>query len=338
MLVLASTSPSAGAKSLVKIKNDNPLASNTSCLLIQQGARPSGSHDDNIGSAVMVETAVAGYTEALLTLSNLNADANGPVLSLVKEAESSAADDDDLGIIKFIGLDSADDEVTFAQILAESSDVTNNDEGGKLTFSVMAGGTGGTAAAASLLSIGGEDVANSTPCEVAVNDAGVACTFRLGSGRHMVTVDQDIRFAHSGDNSVIVQVPGVKIPANSMITRVTVIPKVLSNLSTHLVNLQFSATSGTAADSNISSGTELIGAGAGGDAEDYSSSDSDETKEDIAMQASSGDLKEVYMSESLTKVGGSDVYLYVCNAGTGNGTTNSSAGTLTIMVEYYGMD
>tara|TARA_Y100000593_G_scaffold65537_1_gene120731 strand:- start:1522 stop:1986 length:465 start_codon:yes stop_codon:yes gene_type:complete len=154
----------------------------------------------------------------------------------------------------------------------------------------------------------------------------------------MITVDQDIRFAHSGDNSVIVEIPGVKIPAHSIITRVVVIPKVLSNLSTHLVNIQFSATSGTAADSTISSGTELIGAGAGGDAEDFISSDADETKEDIVMTASSGDLKEVYMSEALTKVGGSDVYLYVCNAGTGNGTTNSSAGTLTIMVEYFGMD
>ena len=274
----------------------------------------------------------------LLRLMNSAADTNGAIMAFVNEAEGARDDDFDLGTIDFIGLDSGDDEVTYAQILAESSDVTNNDEGGKLTFNVFAGGSGGTAASANLFSIGGEDVANGTPCEVAVNNAGIPCTFRLGSGRHMITVDQDIRFAHGGgsaDNTVIVEVPGVKIPTNSIITRVVVIPKVLSNLSTHNVNLQFSATSGTAADSAISSGTELIGASASGDNEDFISTDSSEQKEDIEM-GTGGDLKEVYMSEALTKVTAPS-FLYVCNAGTGNGTTNSTAGTLTIIVEYYGM-
>ena len=38
------------------------------------------------------------------------------------------------------------------------------------------------------------------------------------------------------------------------------------------------------------------------------------------------------------RYGASDSYIYVCNAGTGNGTTNSTAGTLSIIIEYYGMD
>ena len=78
-------------------------------------------------------------------------------------------------------------------------------------------------------------------------------------------------------------------------------PTSINNLSTHNVSLQFSATSGTAADSTISSGTEIIGADAGGDAEDFISTDSSEQKEDIVM-GTGGDLKEVYMSEALTKV------------------------------------
>tara|TARA_A100001515_G_scaffold34050_1_gene26464 strand:- start:2905 stop:5916 length:3012 start_codon:yes stop_codon:yes gene_type:complete len=365
MLVLASTSPSAGAKSLVKIKNDNPLASNTSCLLIQQGARPSGSHDDNIGSAVMVETAVAGYTEALLTLSNLNADANGPVLSFAKEAEGSAADDDDLGIINFVGLDSADDEVTFAQILAESSDVTDNDEGGKLTFNVVAGGTAGTAAAANLFSIGGEDVANGTPCEVVVNDASIDCDFRvesdavthmffvdagnnrigfansapeaalsIGSGMHTITSDVTVTSADSGDNTVIAQLPGVVIPQHAIITRVIAVVKTASNLSTHLCNIQLSSTNGTAADSSISSGTEILGAGMGADAEDAYSTDNPggDTKEDINLK----EAKEVFLSEGILSVD-ADKFVYVCNAGTGNGTSNASSGVLTVIIEYFGM-
>ena len=32
------------------------------------------------------------------------------------------------------------------------------------------------------------------------------------------------------------------------------------------------------------------------------------------------------------------VYMYVCNAGTGNGTTNPTAGQLAINIEYYGVE
>ena len=32
-----------------------------------------------------------------------------------------------------------------------------------------------------------------------------------------------------------------------------------------------------------------------------------------------------------------DQFLFICNAGTGNGTTDPSAGTLSITVKYYGM-
>ena len=102
-------------------------------------------------------------------------------MEFLKEAESSAADDDDLGTIKFVGYDSADNDTEYAKILVEASDVTNNDEGGKITFSVFAGGTAGTAASANLFSIGGEDVANGTACEVVVNDASIDCDFRVES-------------------------------------------------------------------------------------------------------------------------------------------------------------
>jgi hypothetical protein len=33
-----------------------------------------------------------------------------------------------------------------------------------------------------------------------------------------------------------------------------------------------------------------------------------------------------------------DVYPYVCNAGTSNGGTDATAGTLLIYIEYYGID
>ena len=91
-----------------------------------------------------------------------------------------------------------------------------------------------------------------------------------------------------------------------------------------------SATSGTAADSSISSGTELLGAGVTNtDATDSASAS------DIDLK---NDPKEVWICRDTVRNGTSDQYLYICNAGTGNGATNSTSGTLTVIVEYYGMD
>ena len=152
----------------------------------------------------------------------------------------------------------------------------------------------------------------------------------IGSGKHVINVDQDIRFAHSGDDTVIVELSSVKIPANSIITNVAAVVKTASNLSTHLVNIQISATSGTAADSSISSGTELLGAGvANTDATDSASAS------DIDLK---NDPKEVWICRDTVRNGASDQYIYVCNAGSGNGTTNSTSGTLSIIIEYYGID
>jgi hypothetical protein len=176
---LVSNSSTTSARELVKIHNDHASATNTTCLYVRQDARQNGGEDENLGAAVVVETAVGTADQPLLKLMNSAADTNGAIMAFVNEAEGAAGDDFDLGTINFIGLDSGDDEVTFAQILAESSDVTNNDEGGKMTFSVFAGGTAGTAASANLFSIGGEDVANGTVCEVVVNDASVDCDFRV---------------------------------------------------------------------------------------------------------------------------------------------------------------
>jgi len=155
-------------------------------------------------------------------------------------------------------------------------------------------------------------------------------TVSISAGCHKIAIEQKIRYAHSGDNTVIVELSGVKIPANAIITNVVGIVKTVSNLSTHLVNIQMSATSGTAADSSISSGTELLGAGvANTDSTDSASA------QDVDLK---NDPKEVWICRDSVRNGSSDQYVYVCNAGTGNGTTNSTAGTLIVVIDYYGMD
>ena len=160
----------------------------------------------------------------------------------------------------------------------------------------------------------------------------------LVSGMHIIAIDQTIRFADSGDNTVIVQIDGYKIPAKAIITRVAAVVVTDSDLGTHLVNIQMSATASTAADSTISSGTELLGAGCPADAT-FASTDTayGGTREDIDM-GDGNDEKDVWFSNAIVRNGTSDQYIYVCNAGTGNGTTNSTAGTLSIIIEYYGVD
>jgi hypothetical protein len=152
----------------------------------------------------------------------------------------------------------------------------------------------------------------------------------ITQGYHKIAVEQDIRFADSSDNTVIVELPNVKIPASAIITNVAAVVKTASDLSTHKVNIQMSATSGTAADSSISSGTELLGAGASNtDASDGT------LAQDIDLK---NDPKEVWINRDTVINGASDKYIYICNAGTGNGTTNSVTGTLIVFIDYYGMD
>jgi len=164
-----------------------------------------------------------------------------------------------------------------------------------------------------------------------------AAGMSIGSGFHRVAVDLDITGSHSSDNTVVNQVQGVKIPNDSIITRVSAITKTLSNLGTAVFNVQLSATRGTATDSAISSGTEILGAGAAGTIDSNNSVASD------VIMSSGGVLKKVWMNMSGSNNGfihktTADNYVYVCNAGTSNGTTDPATGTLTVIVEYYGID
>jgi hypothetical protein len=172
-----------------------------------------------------------------------------------------------------------------------------------------------------------------TDCSIFLNQSTVDSSIIPGVGKQVIAVDQNIRFAHSGNDSVIVELSDVKIPAKAIITRVAAVIKTLSNLATHEVNIQMSATSGTAADTTISSGTELLGGGvANTDSTDSASAS------DISLGTSASDLKDVFVCNDVVRNGTSDQYIYVCNAGTGNGTTNSTVGTLTVIIEYYGID
>ena len=154
--------------------------------------------------------------EPVFTIKNTGNLAAGGGIEFVLDNGAGEGDDDILGYVNFKGDHSTDAATTFATISALSSDVTNNDEGGQIKFSVMAGGTAGTAAMKNLLSIGAEDVANSSPCEVVVNEDSIDCDFRVESNdsTHALHISGDgaVGFFASVDNA---DVDGGGCPGNS---------------------------------------------------------------------------------------------------------------------------
>jgi len=185
ILNLVSDSSDTSDRTLVKVTNDNTGATGTTIMHLKSDAVT----DDN--PILLIESSAAD-TGPVLELRNTNAGVNREaILKFTRSDTSAEADDMDLGRLQFQGADSGNNDTIYVAILAEASDVTDGDEGGLLKFRLFSGGTGGTASSNTLFSIGGEDVANSTPCEVIVNEDGIDCNFRVESDNntHMLFVD-----------------------------------------------------------------------------------------------------------------------------------------------------
>ncbi|MBC8435756.1 MAG: hypothetical protein H8D84_02100, partial [Proteobacteria bacterium] len=86
-------------------------------------------------------TASGTGTSALLTLTTTEASSSASPIIALKRNSSSPADSDNLGQIKFLGENSADEEVTYGTITASSFDVTNGTEDGKMQVKLMENGT-----------------------------------------------------------------------------------------------------------------------------------------------------------------------------------------------------
>lgn len=94
-----------------------------------------------MNNLVLETSSNSSSNTALLKLTNTYsttaADASAAVLELNNNPSTLNADDgDDLGIIKFTGIDDAGNATTYASILAESSAVASTSEEGKLTFNL----------------------------------------------------------------------------------------------------------------------------------------------------------------------------------------------------------
>jgi len=85
---------------------------------------------------------VVGTDYKTLRLENTDSGSDGPYIELYNNS-SSPADDDYTGIISFKNRNSADEEITYAQIRSRSTDITDATEDGILSFHTRKNGTFG---------------------------------------------------------------------------------------------------------------------------------------------------------------------------------------------------
>jgi hypothetical protein len=78
----------------------------------------------------------ANSSDPLLMLVNNTNDVQGARLTFIKDKGAAGADGDDIGVISFIGDNDAQEQTTFAKVIAEVSDASDGAEGGKFQIQI----------------------------------------------------------------------------------------------------------------------------------------------------------------------------------------------------------
>ena len=163
----------------------------------------------------------ANSTDPVVIIKNTTSDTSAGRLHFVKDKGTAGADGDDIGIIEFISDDDAQNQTSFAKIVAEVSESAHTDESGKLSLYV-AESDGTTTALTAGLVLEGE---HATDGEVDVTiGAGTASTtsvvgnltvgddLTLGTDSSVINMGagNDATFTHDGTT-------GLTIAANPII-------------------------------------------------------------------------------------------------------------------------
>ena len=94
-----------------------------------------------------------------LVLATTGTDTDKPPEITFERKSTTVADDMDIAKFAFRGQNSASEDIEYANILVQSSDITDADEAGEIIISAYTGGRLGTAALQECLVIGMEDTA-----------------------------------------------------------------------------------------------------------------------------------------------------------------------------------
>ena len=204
-----SNSGSTNYRDLVKIHNDNTVATGVRSLYVLNDAKADRDGTVNVrGETVRFETTAAD-TNPLLELRNSNTATNTPpILNFIRSA-SNEANDMSLGTITFEGKDSGNVDTVYAEIRARATDKDNTTEAGEVSILVQA--TDSPSTLRNLLRIGNQEDSGSTQqAEVVINEDQIDCDFRVetntsnnafvirGDGTEIVinensTADHDLR-------------------------------------------------------------------------------------------------------------------------------------------------
>ncbi len=145
---------------------------------------------------------------------------------------------------------------------------------------------------------------------------------------------QTIELSDGADATATHTNPVVKIPAGAVIKSVSAVVTVLSSRATSVLAIYMSDDTSRADGDTLTNGVEILGAGEATTTSYVSSSASD------IVASSGGVLNASWYSEpKLNGLSAADRYVYICNAGLGNGSSN--AGTdpkIRVCIEFAGQD
>ena len=311
------------------MSNQTTLCANVMCAakgLMNNLVLETGS-DSNTGSISSATDSVP-----LLTLKNTNTDANsGSVLQMKSHPSNNAqADNDEIGLISFVGVDDAGATAEYGSILCSAVDASAGSENGKISINVTTAGartevmsiTSGIAASDATdsivsipgtLGVGGKKFTSFAGSLAATNAAGTAYA----------------------DNDVLVELGSLDISLPSgfdttaqkiLIERVVICVEVAAG-QTLVGHLSLSATSGTATNAAIDTPTEIVGAGATQLSPEGYSLATTATEADIDF-----DTAGVTFASPGIVVGPTLINLYACTTTTVN--ADITAGRFNVMVEY----
>ena len=122
----------------------------------------SGATTDNVGIGIASPTELlhlksSTSAKPVLRIENANADALPPYIHLVKTSASQAANDY-LGVIGFKGKNDANEEIEYAFISAQSTDIADGTEDGIINFGTMKNASGSGSAASVNMVLKGANV------------------------------------------------------------------------------------------------------------------------------------------------------------------------------------
>ena len=166
--------------------------------------------------------------------------------------------------------------------------------------------------------------------------------FKIGTARNIYSKDVAVRYSSATENAIIAQLTdgagnALKIPGQSFISEVRICVKTMVNVNPLNCNLQISTTDEQTVDDVACADIvdEILGAG-----EPNTDSSDSSGASDIEAGNIQSNHKEVWRRyhKSFLDVGTSDVFVYLCNGGTGNAGANPVAGTLSIYLEWFGLD